>query len=119
MNEPWTLPPPDSPSGSIIVKIFRASGLDLPHATLVTSSIPARNALLASGRFLTVVPASVLKLVGRNQEIKALPVNTPKAGRPIGILTLKSRTLSPTTQLFIRCARDIANSIGSKTSRSL
>ena len=56
MNEPWTLPPPDSPSGAIIVEMFRASGLDLPRATLVTSSIPARNALLASGRFLTVLP---------------------------------------------------------------
>jgi DNA-binding transcriptional LysR family regulator len=118
MNEPWTLPPPDSPSGSIIVEIFRGSGLDLPRATLVTSSIPARNALLASGRFLTVAPASVLKLGGGNQEIKALPVDTPRAGRPIGILSLKNRTLGPMTQLFIRCAREVANSIGSKTRKS-
>ena len=115
MNEPWTLPPPDSPSGAIIVEMFRASGLDLPRATLVTSSIPARNALLASGRFLTVLPASVLKLAGGNQEIKALAVDTPRAGRPIGILTLKNRTLSPVTQLFIRCACEVANSMTRKT----
>ena len=117
MNEPWTLPPPDSPSGSIIVEMFRASGLDLPRATLVTSSIPARNALLASGRFLTVLPASVLKLAGGNQEIKALAVDIPRAGRPIGILTLKNRTLSPVTQLFMRCAREVASFMTSKTRR--
>ena len=117
MNEPWTLPPPDSPSGSIVVEMFRASGLDLPRATLVTSSIPARNALLASGRFLTVLPASVLKLAGADQEIKALPVDIPKAGRPVGILTLKNRTLSPVTQLFIRCAREVASFMTSKTRR--
>ena len=66
MNEPWALPPRDSPTGPIVVEVFRASGLDLPHAALVASSIPSRNALLASGRFLTMVPASVLKLAGGN-----------------------------------------------------
>jgi DNA-binding transcriptional LysR family regulator len=115
MNEPWTLPPPDSPSGSIIVEIFRASGLDMPRAALVTSSVPARNALLASGRFLTIVPASVLRLGGKSREIKALSVHTPRTGRPVGILTLKGRSLSPMAQLFITCARDVARSIGSRT----
>ena len=109
MDEPWTLPPPDSPSGSIVVALFRAGGLDLPRATLVTSSVLARNALLASGRFLTVLPASVLKLARAGQEIKALPVQIPKAGRPVGILTLKNRTLSPATQLFMQCAREVAS----------
>jgi DNA-binding transcriptional LysR family regulator len=118
MNEPWTLPPPDSPFGAIIVGIFRARGLDLPRATLAASSIPARNALLASGRFLTVVPASVLKLGAGNREIKALPVDIPKAGRPVGILTLKNRTLSPTAQLFIRCAREVASALRSRTGKA-
>jgi DNA-binding transcriptional LysR family regulator len=111
MNEPWALPPRDSPTGPIVVEVFRASGLGLPHAALVASSIPARNALLASGRFLTMVPASVLKLTGGNEEIKALPVDIPKVGRPIGILTLKNRTLSPVAQLFVAAVRDVASSI--------
>jgi DNA-binding transcriptional LysR family regulator len=118
MNEPWTLPPPGSPSGSIIVEIFRAGGLDVPRAAFVTSSVPARNALIASGRFLTVVPASVLKLGGKGREIKALPVHMPRAGRPIGILTLKGRSLSPMAQVFIGCARDVAKSIGTRGAAS-
>src|SRR5206468_333891 len=95
MNEPWALPPLDSPTGPIVAEVFRVSGLGVPHAALVASSIPSRNALLASGRFLTMVPASVLKFAGGKEEIKALPVDIPKVGRPIGILTLKNRTLSP------------------------
>jgi DNA-binding transcriptional LysR family regulator len=111
MNEPWALPPRDSPTGPIVAEVFRARGLDLPHAALVASSIPSRNALLASGRFLTMVPVSVLKLAGGNAEIKALPVDIPKAGRPIGILTLKNRTLSPVAELFVAAVRDVASSI--------
>ena len=111
MDEPWTLPPPDSLTGPIVVEVFRASGLDLPRAALLTSSIPARNALLASGRFLTMVPASVLRFSAGKPEIKALPIRIPTGGRPVGILTLKNRTLSPVAQLFIACAREVAKSI--------
>jgi DNA-binding transcriptional LysR family regulator len=117
MNEPWALPPRDSPTGPIVIEVFRARGLELPRAALVASSIPARNALLASGRFLTMVPASVLKLAGGNDEIKALPVDIPNVGRPIGIITLKNRTLSPVAQLFIDVARKVASSISRQASR--
>jgi DNA-binding transcriptional LysR family regulator len=115
MDEPWALPPRDSPTGPIVVEVFRARGLDVPRAALVASSIPARNAMLASGRFLTIVPASVLKLSGGNDEIKALAVDIPKVGRPIGILTLKQRTLSPVTQLFIDAAREVASSVSARS----
>jgi DNA-binding transcriptional LysR family regulator len=111
MDEPWALPPRDSPTGPIVTEVFRASRLDLPRVALVASSIPARTAMLASGRFLTMVPASVVQLSGGNREIKALPVDIPKVGRPIGIVTLKKRTLSPVAQLFIDAAREVASSI--------
>jgi DNA-binding transcriptional LysR family regulator len=108
VNETWTLPPPDSLTGSLVVEAFRASGLDLPRATVVTSSTPARNALLATGRFLTIVPASALRFCTWKPELKALPVDMPTARRPIAIITLKDRTLSPVAQLFIDHAREIA-----------
>jgi DNA-binding transcriptional LysR family regulator len=116
MEEPWALPPRDSPTGAIVVEVFRARGLDLPRAKLVSSSIPARNAMLAGG-FLTMLPASVLKFPGGNEEIKALPVDIPKVGRPIGIVTLKNRTLSPVAQLVIDAAREVAKSISGRAKR--
>jgi DNA-binding transcriptional LysR family regulator len=94
--------------------VVAAGGLDPPRAALLTSSMPARNALLASGRFLTLIPTSVVRLTGRNQEIKALPVDIPTVGRPVGILTLKGRTLSPVAQLFIAVAREVAASIAGR-----
>jgi hypothetical protein len=41
-------------------------------------------------------------------EIKALPVHLPSARVPTGIVTLKTRALSPVAQLFIDCAREVA-----------
>src|SRR5262245_18281914 len=112
MNEPWTLPQPDSLSGQIAAEAFRASGLDAPHTTVLTSTTPVRNALLATGRFLTIVPNSVLTFGTDNPALKRLPIHLPTTRRPVGIITLKNRTLSPVAQLFIDCAREVVKPLG-------
>jgi DNA-binding transcriptional LysR family regulator len=108
MNETWTLPPPDSLHGELIVGAFRARRLDLPRATVFTSSVPARNALLASGRFLSMLPASVFRFPASNPGLKRLPIDLPTTRTPVAVITLKNRTLSPVAQLFIDCARKLA-----------
>src|SRR5262249_18212195 len=53
VNEPWALPAPEGVVGALM-EAFRASGLDYPRATLVTSSPGLRINLVATGRFLTM-----------------------------------------------------------------
>jgi DNA-binding transcriptional LysR family regulator len=108
MDEPWALPPADSPFGTVIEEAFRAAGLKVPASTVIASAVPMRNALLASGRFLTIVPSSVLMFSGSEPAYKALPIALPIARRPIGAITLKNRMLNPLAQRFIDCARDMA-----------
>jgi DNA-binding transcriptional LysR family regulator len=108
IDERWTLPPADTPFGSVVVEAFRASGLEMPRATVVTSSVPARNRLVATGRFLTALPRSMLRFHPKNAAVKILPIDLPTTRRPIGIITLKNRSLSPVAQLFIACARELA-----------
>ena len=108
MNEPWVLPPLDTLTGAIVIEAFRARGLEVPDAAVVTSSTPTRRALLATGRFLTIIPASVLRLAAEKPAPKALPIELPRTPRPIGIVTLKARTLSPLAQRLIDCAREVA-----------
>ena len=115
-NESWVLPPPASVIGSVVMEAFRASGLDYPRVTVVTDSPHMRISLLATGRFVTIFPASALKLPTRRSEIKVLPVELPMARLPNGIVTLKNRTLSPVAQLFIDCAREVAKPLA-KTKR--
>lgn len=44
----------------------------------------------------------------RRLDLKVLPIRLPPDRLPIGIVTLKNRTLSPVAQLFIEVAREVA-----------
>jgi len=112
MDAAWTLPPLDSLYGSVAAEAFRAAGLDVPRATVLSSVTPVRSALLASGRFLSMVSqGSVVRFGSGNAALKVLPINLPTTSRPVGIVTLKNRTLSPVAQLFIDCAHEVAKGI--------
>ena len=113
-DELWVLPPLESVIGSILTQAFRASGLDYPRVTVVTDSPHMRISLLATGRFVTVFPASALRFLTRRSELKVLPVELPMARRPNGIVTLKNRALSPVAKLFIDCAREVAKPLAKR-----
>jgi hypothetical protein len=40
--------------------------------------------------------------------VKVLALGLPIQPRPVAIITIKHRTLSPVAQLFIECAREMA-----------
>jgi DNA-binding transcriptional LysR family regulator len=67
-----------------------------------------RISLLATGRFVTIFPASAFRFLTKGSELKILPVELPMARRPNGIVTLKNRAISPVAQIFIDCAREVA-----------
>jgi DNA-binding transcriptional LysR family regulator len=108
VNEPWTHYPSDSFFGSVVAEAFRASGHEPPRLTVSSLSFYAHSELLATGRFLTVLPTFMLKVPGRHPPLKALPVELPNTRMPIGIITLKNRTLTPLAELFIDNARALA-----------
>ena len=113
-NELWVLPPPDSVIGSIVMDAFRASGLDYPRVNVVTDCPHMRISLLATGRFVTIFPASAFRFLAKRSELKVLPVELPTARRPNGIVTLKNRALSPVAKLFIDCAREVAKPLAKR-----
>jgi DNA-binding transcriptional LysR family regulator len=107
-NEPWVIPPPDYYPGALIVEALRASGLTTPHFAVTGYGVELQNALIATGRFLSVLPESFLRFSGKRLGLKALPVELPIQPRPVGIVTLRNRTVSPLAQLFIDCARNLS-----------
>jgi DNA-binding transcriptional LysR family regulator len=113
VKESWLLPPPGGATGPIYLEVFRASGLDYPRTTVFAAPPGVRLNLLATGRFLTIVPISALRL-SKRPGIKVLPVELQHARVPFGIVTLKNRTLSPVAQLFISDAREIAKPLARK-----
>src|SRR5215467_806374 len=112
----WVLPPLDSLYGLVAAEAFRAAGLDVPRATVFSTTTPVRSALLTSGRFLSIVQGSIVRFGSGSTILKVLPIDLPTTRRPIGIITLKNRTLSPVAQLFIDCAREIAKGVTKRSS---
>jgi DNA-binding transcriptional LysR family regulator len=108
MREPWVLPPPDSSVGAFLGKAFRAEGLQLPHVAVVAFAYEVRVSLLATDRYLTIMPESALWFPTIHPRIKKVPIELSLPPMPIGIITLKSRTITPAARLFIDAARGVA-----------
>jgi DNA-binding transcriptional LysR family regulator len=108
VQEKWVLLPPEMPESDYVASAFRLQGLTPPRASVTTLSFQLRAALLAEGNFLSVFPPN---LVGRFDSVRALPIDLGLQPRPIAIVTLKNRTLSPMAELFISNIRAVANAM--------
>jgi DNA-binding transcriptional LysR family regulator len=111
VNEPWIMPVPDSVIGMLIADGFHAGGLEPPKSTVMSNSIPLRNRLLETGRYLSVLPCSMLQFGAQQLRVRTLPVRLPGITQPVELLTLKNRMLSPAAGLFIERAREVAKSV--------
>jgi len=114
MNERWILLPANNILSSLIAQAFQARGLAAPREN-VTADIHVRIHLLTTGRFLTILPDSLLQFVAKRWSLKTLPIDLGTKAPSLGIVTLRNRTLSPVVQLFIESAREVAKSIAAKS----
>jgi DNA-binding transcriptional LysR family regulator len=106
-GEQWILPPADSLPGLSTADVFHATGVEMVRAPVTTLSIHLYVQLVASGRFIAMLPHSVLRFSGNRLPIKVLPVKLPILPRPVAIIRLRNRTLSPVAQAFIDCAKAV------------
>jgi DNA-binding transcriptional LysR family regulator len=113
-DEPWVFPQPESPVGILVADIFRANALGFPPRGLARGSVHFLCALIAKGPFLGIFPGSLLHFGANLPPLKVLPVELPLPPLPVGIMTLKNRTLSPVAQLFIQETREVTRSLLNK-----
>lgn len=102
-------PPADTPGGAAVAEAFRRAGLPSP-ASITTFSVHLRS-ILGSGRFVAVLPASILRFNAGLSSLKELPLDLPMPQPPALIVTLKNRTLSPPVARFVECAREVAKAM--------
>ena len=110
VNEPWIFPSTQV-IDALISEAFEAQGVGVPQERVSASSILLRNHLLATGRFLTILPNSVLRYNAKPWSLKALPVDLGVKPRPVAIITLKNRTVSPVVRLFIEHLRTVSETM--------
>ena len=114
MNEPWLLSPDNSYFGALQGEVFRARGLEPPRPTVDVTSSHLRNELLATQRFLTIVPGFSILLPRRRSDLKALALDLPLAPEPVAVITLKNRSLSPAAHLFIERVHELTAALAKK-----
>lgn len=110
VNEPWIFTPSEVVS-ALISETFKAHDLEVPQERVSAGSLLLRNHLLATGRFLTVLPDSVLRYNAKQWSLKALPIDLGVKPRSIAIVTLKNRTISPVVQRFVEQLRTAAKTM--------
>jgi DNA-binding transcriptional LysR family regulator len=103
VKERWILPPDDTMPGLLASELFRAGGADLPRAPITTLSMHLCCQLAASSKFVTMLPSSILRFNKLDQSLKVLPIKLAPQRRPVGIVTLRNRTLPPAARLFTEC----------------
>jgi DNA-binding transcriptional LysR family regulator len=110
-DEPWALPPHGTMVESILSETFRANGLKYPSRGVAFGAIHLHTALVAKGPFLALWPGSMLRFGVNRRMVKVLPVDLSVPSWPVGVMTLKDRTVSPATRLFIEHARKVAKAL--------
>ncbi|HWP15418.1 MAG TPA: LysR family transcriptional regulator [Xanthobacteraceae bacterium] len=116
LGEQWVDTPANTPVSAFVVGQLRALGITLPQPVVQTYSMHVRNRLLSTGRFLGLMWASALAFNQDGWSFKALPVRLDIPTRPVAIITLKNRTLSPAVELFVKQALETARSTKSRRS---
>jgi len=111
LDELWIVPVSDSVLGGLFSEYFRSAGMRPPRLSVASNSMILRNRLLETGRYVSVLPRSILYFSGDLPKMKVLPVTLPGITPVTEILTLKNRTLNPAAKLFIQCARDVAKAM--------
>jgi len=103
-DEAWILAPPNTAVRELVGAAFREQGLTPPRLGVTTYSMQLRMQLLATGRYVTSVPESLLTCNAKRWGLTTLPVTIGKP-LPVVIVTLRNRTLNPAVRLFIEHAR--------------
>ena len=111
MDEPWILSPPGFWHYLRTEEAFRAQGLALPQARIVTVTVALRMHLMAAGPYISVFTSGVMQHIARRFGIVALPIKLHTSRPwPVVVVTVKNRTLRPVVERFIQSPRDVAKS---------
>src|SRR5262245_42549120 len=109
-DELWLLPC-ESIFTTSLTEAFQFKGLALPKPGLRSYSVHQRLSLLASNGFIGAETGALVRSNLDRFPLRILPVDLAVRSFTVGIAALKTRTMSPITQTFIDCARDIARSM--------
>lgn len=113
LSESWILSTNENLAGSPLFAACERARLAMPPKVLVTGSINIRYKLLATGRFITLMPTSMLRFARHVTPVLALPIAFPAWQTPTMIVTIRDRArMGPAAQRFVDTLREMAAPLG-------
>lgn len=112
LDEHWILSRNEVMPGTPVPVAFAQAGLPFPERVITSGSINMRQNMLASGRFVTCVPHSLLPFARVRGNFHILPIELPLWPVPTMILKLRARALSPAAESFLATLREISEPLG-------
>jgi DNA-binding transcriptional LysR family regulator len=113
-EEKWIVTPLDALAGVFLSEAFVARGLNPPRAAIESFSIHLRTNLASRGDYVAVLPRSVIELSAARYGLKRLPVVLSSKPSPVGMVTLRNRSLTPAVRLFMETAREVGKTLHAK-----
>jgi DNA-binding transcriptional LysR family regulator len=107
-DEHWILSRNETMPDSPVPAAFAAAGVPFPLRVVVSGSLNMRQSMLASGRFVTCLPHSLLPFARLHGNFKILPVELPLWQTPTMILKLRGRSLGPAAAAFLDTLRELS-----------
>ncbi len=110
-DQAWCLSPPGTLLHRIVANLFHEKGLSVPSAAVTTSSIYMRLTLMSGGRYLSILPTTMLRHVTNRDWLVPLAVDLSSINSPIAAVSLKARRQSNAMRTFFDAARQIGSDI--------
>jgi DNA-binding transcriptional LysR family regulator len=106
----WALPIGSNALVRQLQALFLTASLPYPRATVTTDSMLALRGLVESGRFVTVMPKTLVRLECEAGRLRAIRLDNPGNSRIVGLAWSSDRPLGPLTLALIEELRALGNS---------
>ncbi len=111
-RQSWILPPGGSILRDRLTAVFLSAGLDQPHQTVETLSLPVATSLLSQSDMVTALPDELVRPYVDAGLLTTLNFDLGLRMDVYGIITRRGHQLSPGAELMLRCLRDEASRRG-------
>lgn len=98
---PLCLLRPDMQNRRIVDRIIREAGGPAPRPRMETTSMLAVCAHVRLGGWSSIVPHSLLAVLGAGTDLRALPLDQPSASHAVGLVASSRDPLSPLARAFL------------------
>lgn len=111
VGQRWTLSPSETFLGRLVADVFRRKNLPMPEPIVSSVSIYMRLNLLSGGRFISILPLTMLRHPMNQSWLVALDADLTGSTGPIAAITLKARREPGPYKLFREAAHRIGATI--------